>query len=48
MDIAKSCTCVFKGPKIKFPANTIVPRKLSRNLSPAKIKDNKVMFNALF
>ena len=43
--------------EIKFPANTIflrdreikdsrnVPRKFSRNLSPAKIKENKVVTN---
>ena len=42
--------------EIKFPANTVflrdreikdsrnVPRKLSRNLSPAKIKENKGMY----
>ena len=45
--------------EIKFPANTIflrdreikdlrnLPRKFSRNLSPAKIKENKVIHTAL-
>ena len=59
----KSLNCQFR--EIKFPANTIflrdreikdsrnVPRKFSRNLIPAKMKENKVLniyicFSAFF